>query len=64
MKAHSWDSLEVGVGWPLRAPDEGPQRFIPVFNTREQAVKWAGGGEDVAMLVLNRKLRHGGDNDA
>lgn len=52
MKAHTWDSLEA-AGFPLRSPLEGPHRFIPVFNTREQAVAWAGSEEHVAMLTPN-----------
>jgi len=43
MKAFSWDSLTV-MGMPLQAPDGGPQRFIPVFDTLEQAEAWAGPG--------------------
>ena len=49
MKAHSWDKLSV-LGHPLLSPAEGPQRFIPVFDTREQAVQWAGSDEHVAEM--------------
>ena len=61
MKAQPWDALSVGAGWPLRAPDEGPHRFLPVFNTREQAVKWAGGDDHVVMVVPNDKLTRCGE---
>lgn len=52
MKAHAWDSI-TAHGFPLQCPTEGPHRFIPVFNTREQAVAWAGSDEHVAMLMPN-----------
>lgn len=48
MKLYNWNSVSVG-GVELSAPIDGisPQHFIPVFNTREQAVSWAGGDENV-----------------
>ena len=49
MKAHGWDCLTV-AGIPMQAPKEGPQHFIPVFDTREQAVAWAGTEEHVYAL--------------
>jgi len=51
MKAHPWSKLQVH-GQPLRCPIQGPQRFIPVFDTREQAVEWNGSDEHVEMLML------------
>lgn len=45
MKAQSWDSIEV-MGIPMRAPEDGPCRFIPLFETRAQAVAWDNGCED------------------
>ena len=53
MKAHSWDKLSV-LGHPLLSPAEGPQRFIPVFDTREQAVQWAGSDEHVVEMQAAR----------
>lgn len=53
MKAHAWDSITTAHGIPLMCPDQGPHRFIPVFNTREQAVAWAGSDDHVAMLMPN-----------
>ena len=53
MKAHAWDSITTAHGIPLMCPPEGPHRFIPVFDTREQAVAWAGTDEHVAMLMRN-----------
>lgn len=48
MKLYNWSSLSVN-GIKLSAPidDKGPQFFTPVFETREQAVSWAGGDENV-----------------
>lgn len=56
MKAHPWDSITTAHGIPLMCPPEGPHRFIPVFDTREQAVAWAGTDEDVAMLMPNDQV--------
>lgn len=44
MKAHGWQNLSV-AGVAMAAPKEGPQRFIPVFDTREQAVAWSNNDE-------------------
>jgi hypothetical protein len=44
MKAHGWKNLTV-AGIEMAAPKEGPQHFIPVFDTREQAVAWSGNDE-------------------
>lgn len=45
MKAYSWGSLSVG-GLSIGSPPKGPQRFMPLFETREQAVAWDNGCED------------------
>jgi hypothetical protein len=50
MKAMPWDSITVH-GVDLMAPPEGPQRFIPVFETREQAEAWVG-DDDIAISQL------------
>ena len=44
MKLHKWDSLTVW-GIPTSTPKEGPHGFIPVFDTREQAVAFNSGSE-------------------
>lgn len=49
MKAHNWSTVSVG-NYTLTAPDKGPHRYIPVFNSREQAVEWAGSDEHVRKL--------------
>lgn len=54
MKAHTWDSVTTAHGVPLICPNEGPHRFIPVFNTREQAVAWAGSDEHVVKVTTNK----------
>lgn len=54
MKALSFSSLSVGP-YELHAPEEGPHRFIPVFLTREQAVKWNDGSEDNIFAIHPRK---------
>lgn len=45
MKAQSWASIEV-LGIPMRAPFDEPCGFIPLFETRKQAVAWDNGCED------------------
>lgn len=49
MKAYGWANLSF-AGIEMAAPKEGPQHFIPVFDTREQAVAWAGTEEHVYAL--------------
>ena len=44
-KAFKWSSLEVLGSLPLMAPKDGPQRFIPLFDTKEQALKFTEGDE-------------------
>lgn len=50
MKAYSWSSVTAG-GMPMMSPPEGPQRFMPVFESREQAVAWDNGCEDNISIV-------------
>ena len=44
MKAYKFESLEA-MGLALNPPPDGPHRFIPVFNTLEQARKFEPGAE-------------------
>ena len=55
MRAISWEGIEVG-GFPMQSPPEGPQRFIPVFDTQEQAVAFASDGDQITPVKL-RQLR-------
>ncbi len=50
MEAYAWDNVIVADYGSLKCPPEGPHRFIPVFETRAQAVAWAGGDKHVARL--------------
>ena len=50
MKAHTWDSLTVLNGIPIQAPPDGPQRFIPVFDSMEQAAAWANAGDCIQAI--------------
>lgn len=58
MRAIAWDGIEVG-GITPQAPPDGPQRFIPVFDTHEQAIAFASDGDRI-MPVKLRELQ-GGD---
>jgi len=51
MKSHNWSSITVLNGIPVVPPPEGPHGFIPVFNTKEEAIAWDNGSEeDVKQL--------------
>jgi hypothetical protein len=49
MRAITWQAVEIGAH-PLSAPPGGPQRFIPVFDTQEQAISWAEDGDVIAPI--------------
>jgi hypothetical protein len=49
MRAHEWSALEAN-GIPLTSPVDGPQRFIPVFDSQEQAAEWASDGDTILPL--------------
>jgi hypothetical protein len=51
MRAIAWDGIEAG-GFPMKAPPDGPQRFIPVFDTQEQAVAFASDGDRITPVKL------------
>lgn len=50
MRAISWDGVEAG-GHQMKAPPDGPQRFIPVFDTEDQAIAWANDGDAIWPIV-------------
>lgn len=51
MRAIAWDGIEVH-GFPMQSPPDGPQRFIPVFDTEEQAVAFASDGDRIMAVKL------------
>ena len=54
MFAHKFEKCMTGpMGMRVKVPSDGPQGFIPLFYTREQAVAWAGGEEQVVALTPN-----------
>lgn len=55
MKVYAWDNVTTAHGIPLVWPLQGPQRFIPVFETQEQAAAWAGSDEHVVMMMLGTR---------
>lgn len=49
MKAYPLSAIEAMTPLgpvPLEPPRDGPSRFIPLFDTYEQAVAWNGGCTD------------------
>jgi hypothetical protein len=61
MKAQDWNTVTVTLGGiPLQAPPEGPDGFIPIFTTRERAMKWAGGDESVVVQLERKSATRGG----
>jgi len=42
MKAYSWKSIEI-PGVNIIPPIDGPQHFIPIFDTYSQALKFTDG---------------------
>ena len=51
MRAHTWQSVETVVG-KLQAPDEGPVRFLPVFENYSKAVAWACPDDDIVEMKV------------
>lgn len=44
LRAYNWSAVTVGAV-PLAASPDGPCRFVPVFETREQAIAFEGGSD-------------------
>lgn len=55
MRAIGWEGVEVG-GLQMKAPPHGPQRFIPVFDTHEQAVAFASDEDQITLLNLKPSI--------
>ena len=55
MTGQSWNSFTV-EGMEIGLPEEGPHGFIPLFDTRAQAVAWSRSGEKhVVEVKLQRE---------
>lgn len=52
MKTYPWECVAPSNGVKLIPESGEPTHLIPVFKTREEAVKWAGGDEFVADLII------------
>ena len=58
MKLQKWSSLETSLGRPLACHGEGyPSHFMPVFDSRKEAIDWCDGNEtyvkEVSTVVLD-----------
>jgi len=51
MSAFLWSSIEP----PVSMDPGGPQRFIPVFDTKEQALAWLDGDESEIRELITEK---------
>jgi len=51
MRAHTWQSVETDAG-TLQQPDEGPVRFLPVFENYSKAVAWACPDDDIVEMKV------------
>lgn len=58
MRAIAWDGIEVH-GVPMQSPPDGPQRFIPVFDTEEQAVAFSSDGDRIMAVKLQTLVAGG-----
>lgn len=59
MKAYPFSSLTIPAlaGKPLETAPGEPQRFIPLFATRAEAVKFAGSEENVYEMESVEKTK-------
>jgi uncharacterized protein YciI len=51
LKAYPWECVKLQFGGPLKPAHGEPTRLIPVFDTKEQAIKWASGDKYVVELL-------------
>ena len=49
MKLYPFTDIRVGE-FQVTIPTDGPHFFIPVFNTKKQAVQWHGSAEHVQRV--------------
>ena len=57
----SFDSVRAADGRHLRLPKTDPQAFLPVFDTKDQAVKWNGGKEHNVVEI--EPVEHKGETN-
>ena len=56
MTAQPWSAFTAG-GLEITGPEEGPHKFMPLFDTREQAVAWSlSGDKHVVEVELNHEI--------
>lgn len=53
MRLHKWDSLETSTGIKVHMEPGGPSSFIPVFATKEEALKWWGKDSEPGLMRVN-----------
>ena len=63
MRAHEWSTLSF-LGMPMQAAPNGPHRFLPIFNTREEAIAHENGSAEYVreietVRVPRRALQRG-----
>lgn len=50
MKAYPFSALLIWDTVPVSSAPGEPQRFIPVFNTKEEALAWGGTEDNIFKL--------------
>lgn len=54
MKAYPFSSIQVFNSIPLNPVKGEPQRFIPVFESRKEAIAWGGTDENIVELTVDK----------
>lgn len=55
MKLYKWDSMETNLGVGVTMEKGGPIGFIPVFQTKEDAIKWEGAdSHHIVELIVEK----------
>jgi len=60
MTAQQFTDIKTEIGMPIQPPPEGPQRYIPVFDTKQQAVAWNGSERGVKEVIVTWQVSEDG----
>jgi len=54
MEVYKWEYLTVLGNLSLMAPSDGPDGFMPIFDSRAEAIAWSGSEENIRECTLTR----------